>query len=647
MPFMFEVQEPDNSPKGSNAMWHMLLPNNPEGYRMIYTPRATTTMTQGGVYEDNIGLAPPKFQINGVFGIAGTTLIGVAKSLEKEKKDGMQLYHEFEQNMLSFYERFGTYRMDGTEHTFEDATSVTGFGMTETYKPELKFYNFCDQEFWVVQINQFTLQRNTQRRHLYQYDIQMTGLRRLGKSDKHLKEGDLLQQMYQAKKLRDPKDAEKKVSAFESFMNGMKNLTGKMGALMGKVEALKSQMTQISTAVANFKNGLTELVHAPLDLVKTALATVDSIINSINDIGDLPHEFLNDMREVKRLLMSYGKKPELFSIPTTSTSNVAKGATETQDKKEILTKDVKLTATAAESFTNMNIPEETIFANEDTTKPVAIRQQAIKDNDTILTIAAKTGADWKQIASVNNLEYPFIVQTVEQQLTPALAYGRLARSTKPTGALLAIEGIAPVSGQKLLIAGITIVEVEAIQYGEVVITAPIGKSYYEGETVTLHQQQLAVVKAGDTISIPGDKTSATTPIANSQSTFEEQMYGIDEALDVEGNMPDQGTGDIVLAKGMDNMEMQLRHRMMTLRGELTELGHPEYGSLVPTFIGKANTPVWQERILIECQLTVLDDPRVDRLANTTFVIDNTGVFFAADVYLVGQGNPLQISLPIA
>lgn len=642
LPFMFEIKEPDNSPKGSNSVWQILLPHNPEGYRMVFTPRVSTTLTQGGIFEDNIGIAPPKFFINGVIGIVGTTLVGVGKSLTSEKKSGMQIYHEIEQGLLSFYERFGTYRMDGQEHTKTDATTDG----TKRFVPELRFYNFCDQEYWLVQINQFTLTRNTHRRHLYQYDIQMTGLKRLGKAPK--KEIDLVADMTSAQKLNDASQAQKKVSAFDQFMGGIKTITGKMSELQNKVGQLKSQMTAISTAVANFKNGLTELVHAPLDLVKTAIETVNSVIGSINDIGDLPHEFLNDMRECKRLLMSYQRKPEMFSTPTTSTSNVAKGSTEgTTTQTEIMTKPINLKADVSASFTPMNIPEETIFTNEDTSNQVAVRQTVVNDNDTILTIAAKTGTDWRQIAAINELEYPFLVSSVIEKVTPILAYGYLGANCQSTDNILYLENIYPEAGQFLLIGEETIVEVETSQYGQTRLVNTVGRAYLLGETVTVHQRKIAVLSTGDLVKIPGNSILANTPIASTQASFEERIYGIDEMLDETGAHPDYGTGDVVVAKGLDNIEMQLAHRIATMRGELTELGHPEYGSLIPTFIGKMSTPVWQQRILLECQMTVLDDPRVDKLGNATFTVDNTAIYFVADVYLKGQGNPLQISLPVA
>jgi hypothetical protein len=277
---------------------------------------------------------------------------------------------------------------------------------------------------------------------------------------------------------------------------------------------------------------------------------------------------------------------------------------------------------------------------------VAAKQAVITDTDTIISIANKNGADWKQVAMLNDLEYPFIVSSIDQKLTPVLSYGYLNKNTVETDNIIYLSNIYPEPGQFLLVGGTTIVEVESVQYGQTTLTDIIGKAFLAGDVVSVHTGTQNVLMAGDVIAIPGT-SSVATPIANTQASFEERLYGIDELLDGDGLQPDYGTGDIVVAKGLTNIEMQLDHRIRTLRGELAQLGHPEYGSLIPTFIGKMNTPVWQQRILIECQMTVLDDPRVDRLGNTAFTMDNSSVYFTADVYLKGQGNPLQISLPIA
>ena len=49
------------------------------------------------------------------------------------------------------------------------------------------------------------------------------------------------------------------------------------------------------------------------------------------------------------------------------------------------------------------------------------------------------------------------------------------------------------------------------------------------------------------------------------------------------------TGDLGTVEGEETVIQAIRNRLATRRGELTELGHPEYGSLLETVIGEPNT----------------------------------------------------------
>jgi phage baseplate assembly protein W len=49
------------------------------------------------------------------------------------------------------------------------------------------------------------------------------------------------------------------------------------------------------------------------------------------------------------------------------------------------------------------------------------------------------------------------------------------------------------------------------------------------------------------------------------------------------------TGDFDTVTDVDTVIQAIRNRLCTRRGELTELGHPEYGSLLESVIGEPNT----------------------------------------------------------
>jgi len=50
------------------------------------------------------------------------------------------------------------------------------------------------------------------------------------------------------------------------------------------------------------------------------------------------------------------------------------------------------------------------------------------------------------------------------------------------------------------------------------------------------------------------------------------------------------TGDLETVEGRDLMIQAIRHRLLTRKGELASLGHPEYGSLLEEVIGEPNIP---------------------------------------------------------
>ena len=50
------------------------------------------------------------------------------------------------------------------------------------------------------------------------------------------------------------------------------------------------------------------------------------------------------------------------------------------------------------------------------------------------------------------------------------------------------------------------------------------------------------------------------------------------------------TGDLETVEGRDLMIQAIRHRLLTRKGELALLGHPEYGSLLEDVISEPNIP---------------------------------------------------------
>ena len=90
--------------------------------------------------------------------------------------------------------------------------------------------------------------------------------------------------------------------------------------------------------------------------------------------------------------------------------------------------------------------------------------------------------------------------------------------------------------------------------------------------------------------------------------------------------------DFVPREGLENLAQAVILRVLTPRGELAALGHPEYGSRVHELIGRENTKT-QRNLL---KLFILDalklEPRIEKVAELT-VAPSPGTKSTVDVLL--------------
>lgn len=375
--------------------------------------------------------------------------------------------------------------------------------------------------------------------------------------------------------------------------------------------------------------------------IQAALDAVKTIITESLNVPDTPHEMVQDMRELQRTLQVLAKQTTPEQVPLEYT--ISGGAATTSIlPSEILTRPLTQAELQA-GFTAMNSPEDTIFTSTEATASIAAKQIVISGDDTILTIADRYNADWRQIASLNNLQSPYIAKTETDRYSPAVQSGLV---TGTVNGAIAVTGIAATAGQFVVVTGIqTTSALITRQQGNTLYTAP-PIICNQGDHATIHDNILNVLTPGQNILIPrqvGDTIGISATLAGD---FEEKLFGIDEYLDNTGDMQSSQTRDIQTITALTNLEMQLRHRIITPRGALTELGHPEYGSLVPSMIGKIGTDVWYARILLECELAVSQDPRVQTFNNSALIVDGTAIYFSADVTPIGQYSTISVNLPI-
>ena len=72
--------------------------------------------------------------------------------------------------------------------------------------------------------------------------------------------------------------------------------------------------------------------------------------------------------------------------------------------------------------------------------------------------------------------------------------------------------------------------------------------------------------------------------------------------------------DFVLRDGLENLAQAVILRLLTPRGELAALGHPEYGSRVHELIGTENTRSRRNLLRLHILEALKGEPRIDKVA---------------------------------
>lgn len=118
-------------------------------------------------------------------------------------------------------------------------------------------------------------------------------------------------------------------------------------------------------------------------------------------------------------------------------------------------------------------------------------------------------------------------------------------------------------------------------------------------------------------------------------------FGVDLAVNEDGDLVLSGTGDVALVSGVSNMEQALRVRILTDRG--TVAAFPEYG--MPRVVSKKNTLGFSGTVQSAVYTQVISDPRVESVGALNLLDggDNFVVRCVAKPYLAA---PIEVFIPV-
>lgn len=85
------------------------------------------------------------------------------------------------------------------------------------------------------------------------------------------------------------------------------------------------------------------------------------------------------------------------------------------------------------------------------------------------------------------------------------------------------------------------------------------------------------------------------------------------------------SGDLATVSHRENLVQAILNRLLTRKGELAQLGHPEYGSRLHTLIGELNNTRTQGFAALYIRECLIQEPRVRQIKQITFALSSRGI----------------------
>lgn len=107
--------------------------------------------------------------------------------------------------------------------------------------------------------------------------------------------------------------------------------------------------------------------------------------------------------------------------------------------------------------------------------------------------------------------------------------------------------------------------------------------------------------------------------------------------------------DLQAPGGIDNAVQAVIHRIKTVRGELAELGHPEYGSRHHELIGQPNTVRNRNLVKLYILQALALEPKIRKVLKADIVPDpqRDRVTISLTLSFIGSAGPTDLVIPFS
>lgn len=143
-------------------------------------------------------------------------------------------------------------------------------------------------------------------------------------------------------------------------------------------------------------------------------------------------------------------------------------------------------------------------------------------------------------------------------------------------------------------------------------------------------------EASTTVLLTGSMIRIPAPTGvNTDATERAQVYERDCKM-VKRRLTDDGNGDIAVVSGTDNLTQQLKHRIVTPRGQLVR--HADYGCLVWLLQGKVAGPTASLLGAQYVKAALQADYRVSSVTSSTAEVDGDATRITATAEAIAGGK---------
>lgn len=107
--------------------------------------------------------------------------------------------------------------------------------------------------------------------------------------------------------------------------------------------------------------------------------------------------------------------------------------------------------------------------------------------------------------------------------------------------------------------------------------------------------------------------------------------------------------DLAVTQGIDNLTQAIANRLKTRQGELTDLGHPNYGSRHHELFGQPNVDRTRNLIKLYVLQALRQEPRIERVVRASVIAEHNPPRDTVRIELVlrvlGEPNVLNLVVP--